>query len=43
MNDVSWARWTHAQSMVVPINPAYDPREDAARLDVLLGGLAALV
>jgi len=43
MNDESWARWTHAQSMVVPINPAYDPREDAARLDVLLGGLAALV
>ena len=40
MDDTSWARWTHAQAMVTPIDPAYDPAEDAARLDVLLGGLA---
>ena len=40
MNDRSWARWTHAKAMVTPINPAYSPAEDAARLDVLLGGLA---
>lgn len=40
MRHESWARWTHAKAMVTPINPAYTPREDAARLDVLLGGLA---
>lgn len=40
MADDSWKRWTHAQAMVTPINPAYSPREDAERLDVLLGGLA---
>lgn len=40
MNDTSWARWTHARGMVAPLNPSYNPAEDAARLDVLLGGLA---
>jgi beta-N-acetylhexosaminidase len=40
MSDASWARWTHAQAMVTPFNPAYNPREEAERLDVLLGGLA---
>ena len=40
MRHESWARWTHAKAMVTSINPAYAPREDAARLDVLLGGLA---
>ena len=40
MNDRSWARWSHAKAMVLPLNPAYTPGEDAARLDVLLGGLA---
>ncbi len=40
MNDTSWARWTHAKEMVAPISPAYDPREDASKLDILLGGLA---
>ena len=40
MKDASWARWTHAKAMVTPPNPAYDPKEDASRLDVLLGGLA---
>ena len=40
MKDASWARWSHAKAMVVPLNPAYDPKEDASRLDVLLGGLA---
>lgn len=38
MGDASWARWEHAKSMVRPIDPAYNPREDADRLDVLLGG-----
>lgn len=38
MNDCSWARWQHAQAMVAPINPTYDPTEDNARLDILLGG-----
>ncbi|MDR3449379.1 MAG: beta-N-acetylhexosaminidase [Alphaproteobacteria bacterium] len=40
MEDQSWARWQHARAMVAPLNPAYNPGEDAARLDVLLGGLA---
>ena len=40
MGDASWARWTHAEAMITPLNPAYDPREDAERLDILLGGLA---
>jgi beta-N-acetylhexosaminidase len=40
MGDASWARWQHAQAMVTPANAAYQPGEDAARLDVLLGGLA---
>jgi beta-N-acetylhexosaminidase len=40
MNDASWARWIHARSMITPLNPAYTSHEDAARLDVLLGGLA---
>ena len=40
MNEASWARWLHAKAMVAPLDPAYDPREDAERLDVLLGGLA---
>ena len=40
MNAESWARWTYAKDMVKPASPAYDPREDSARLDVLLGGLA---
>ena len=40
MKDASWMRWQHAKSMVAPLNPSYAPLEDAARLDVLLGGLA---
>jgi beta-N-acetylhexosaminidase len=36
----SLARWNHARSMVKTPDPAYKPREDSARLDVLLGGLA---
>jgi beta-N-acetylhexosaminidase len=40
MSDAGWARWTHAKAMLTPANPAYDPREDVERLDVLLGGLA---
>jgi len=36
----SWARWEHAKSMVNAPSPHYNPREDVARLDVLLGGLA---
>jgi len=40
MSDVSWERWTHAQAMLKKPDPAYDPAEDAARLDILLGGLA---
>jgi beta-N-acetylhexosaminidase len=40
MSDASWARWSHAKAMVSPINPAYDPGEDLAQLDILLGGFA---
>jgi beta-N-acetylhexosaminidase len=40
MKEASWARWTHAKALVTPMNPSYNPAEDAARLDVLLGGLA---
>jgi beta-N-acetylhexosaminidase len=40
MSDAALARWTHAKAMITPLNPAYNPREDAERLDVLLGGLA---
>jgi beta-N-acetylhexosaminidase len=40
MNDQSWARWIHARGMVKPAEKSYVPTEDAARLDVLLGGLA---
>ncbi|MDE2029039.1 MAG: beta-N-acetylhexosaminidase [Alphaproteobacteria bacterium] len=41
MSDAGWARWMHAKAMIVQPNAAYNPSEDAARLDVLLGGLAA--
>ncbi len=40
MSEASWARWTHARAMATPMNPAYHPAEDSARLDILLGGLA---
>jgi len=40
MSEASWARWEHAKAMVTPRDPAYMIREDAERLDVLLGGLA---
>ncbi len=40
MSDAAWARWQHARAMVVPQNPSYNPRMDAERLDILLGGLA---
>lgn len=36
----SWSRWQHAKAMAGHPNPAYSPRDDIARLDVLLGGLA---
>lgn len=36
----SWARWTYAKSIAGKPDPAYNPRQDSARLDVLLGGLA---
>jgi beta-N-acetylhexosaminidase len=41
MGDAAWARWQRAKSMVAPLNPAYNPAQDAAQLDVMLGGLAA--
>jgi beta-N-acetylhexosaminidase len=40
MSDASWARWTHAKAMLTPLDLAYNPADDAKRLDVLLGGLA---
>jgi len=40
MNGESRARWNFAQTMVNPPDPTYSSREDSARLDVLLGGLA---
>jgi beta-N-acetylhexosaminidase len=40
MSDVSWARWKHAAAMVAPRDPNYNIRDDAERLNVLLGGLA---
>ncbi|MFY9287833.1 MAG: glycoside hydrolase family 3 N-terminal domain-containing protein [Alphaproteobacteria bacterium] len=40
INRESWARWEYAKSVVNPANPDYNPQQDAARLDVLLGGLA---
>lgn len=36
----SLARWAYAQSMVRPMAPGYNPREDLARLDILLGAIA---
>ena len=40
MKDASWERWKHAKAIITPLNPAYSPQEDVARLDILLGGLA---
>jgi hypothetical protein len=40
MKDESWARWEYAKTMVKPADLTYNPRQDSARLDVLLGGLA---
>jgi beta-N-acetylhexosaminidase len=40
MNKESWARWEHAKTMANAPDPAYNPLQDNARLDVLLGGLA---
>jgi beta-N-acetylhexosaminidase len=40
MDTLSWERWDHAKSMVNSADPAYQPKPDIARLDVLLGGLA---
>lgn len=40
MGDKSWARWQHAREMVTPMDKFYNPADDIARLDVLLGGLA---
>lgn len=40
MSDEVWERWQRACSMVSPADPAYNPREDIARLDILLGGMA---
>jgi len=36
----SWERWQHAKAMIVAPSGHYNPSDDAARLDVLLGGLA---
>ncbi|HEU0117176.1 MAG TPA: glycoside hydrolase family 3 N-terminal domain-containing protein [Alphaproteobacteria bacterium] len=40
MNKESWARWEYAKSMVKKPDPAYNSRQDSARLDVLLGAIA---
>lgn len=40
MSHESLARWEHAKSMVKAPDPFYNPQDDSARLDVLLGGLA---
>ncbi|MDE1900277.1 MAG: beta-N-acetylhexosaminidase [Alphaproteobacteria bacterium] len=40
MSDDSWARWGHARAMLGRGAADYDAAADAARLDVLLGGLA---
>lgn len=40
MSKESLARWEHARTKAKHPVRAYDPREDAERLDVLLGGLA---
>ncbi len=40
MGDASWERWQHAKAMLRPLDDSYAPEEDAARLDIFLGGLA---
>ncbi len=40
MGAESWGRWEYAKSMVNRPEPGYNPRQDNARLDILLGGLA---
>ncbi|MDD3029348.1 MAG: beta-N-acetylhexosaminidase [Alphaproteobacteria bacterium] len=40
MSQAAESRWAHAKAMVNPPDPAYDPRDDMERLDILLGGLA---
>ncbi len=40
MSAEAWGRWEYAKSMVKMPVGSYNPQEDNARLDVLLGGLA---
>ena len=40
ISDATLQRWEHAKAMVKPADPNYNPREDIARLDILLGGMA---
>ncbi len=40
MSDPAWARWLRAKEMASAVDGCYDPAEDSARLDTLLGGYA---
>lgn len=40
MGEESWRRWLRAKERVMPPDPCYAASKDAARLDILLGGLA---
>jgi beta-N-acetylhexosaminidase len=40
ITDESLKRWEHAKSMVEPADPHYNSKDDIARLDILLGGMA---
>ncbi len=40
LSEASWNRWLAAQARAKPRDLSYAPEKDAARLDILLGGLA---
>lgn len=40
MSDETLQRWEHAKTMVKEPDPHYQPSQDIARLDILLGGMA---
>lgn len=42
MSDQSWARWLRAKEMASAADEDFDPVEEAARLDTLLGGFAGV-